>query len=122
MNNMKVIIAGSRNVNDKKLVADALRTYQRIGKITEIVCGEARGVDAIGRQLAEAQHIPVKSFPADWQKYGKPAGYIRNKEMAMYADALVAIWDGESRGTRHMIDIMNELGKPALVHFTEKQR
>lgn len=119
---MKVIIAGSRTITDKKLVADAMRSFTRFWCINEVVCGEARGVDAIGRQLAEAQKIPVKSFPADWDKYGKPAGYIRNKEMGMYADALIAVWDGQTRGTRHMIDIMNELGKPALVFFTEKQR
>jgi hypothetical protein len=104
------------------LIADAVRSFQRIGMITEIVCGEARGVDAMGKQLADAIKVPTKSFPADWDKYGKPAGYIRNKEMGMYADVLIAIWDGKSRGTRHMIDIMNELGKPALVYFSEKQR
>jgi hypothetical protein len=84
--------------------------------------GEARGVDAIGKQIAEALKVPVKSFPADWQKYGKPAGVIRNKEMAYYGDVLIAVWDGKSRGTRHMIEIMNDAGKPALVFFSEKQQ
>ncbi len=119
---MKVIIAGSRDITDKKLVADAVRSFQRIGMITEIVCGEARGVDAIGKQIAEAMKVPVKSFPADWDHYGKRAGYIRNKEMAMYGDVLVAVWDGQSRGTRMMIEIMNEVGKPALVYFSKEQK
>lgn len=72
--------------------------------ITEVVCGDARGVDSIGAAWAEARDIPVTHFPADWNgPMKKAAGFVRNGEMANYADALIAVWDGKSRGTQHML-------------------
>ena len=75
-------------------------------EITEVVSGKARGVDTLGEWWAKSgeKDIPIQSFPADWKKFKKAAGYIRNAEMAKYADALIAIWDGESRGTFNMIE------------------
>lgn len=84
--------------------------------ITEIVSGSARGVDKEGEVYAATKSISVKRFPAEWNKYGKSAGMIRNTEMAKYADCLVAIWDGKSRGTKHMIETMTKMNKP--VHVT----
>ena len=55
-------------------------------------------------------NYPIKRFPADWENLGRGAGYVRNVQMAFYADALIAFWDGESRGTKHMIDIAKEKG------------
>ena len=83
--------------------------------VSEVVCGEARGVDEMGKKAAQAKNIPVKSFPADWSKHGKSAGPIRNREMAEYADALVAIWDGKSKGTKNMIDTAKKLGLKVFV-------
>lgn len=81
----------------------------------EIVCGMAKGADTWGRKYAEKWKIPVKEFPADWEKYGKAAGSIRNKQMADYADAaLVFIWDN-SRGSKNMIETMKKLNKPVYV-------
>lgn len=74
-------------------------------EITEVVSGACKeGVDRLGEEWAGRKGIPVKRFPADWNQYGRRAGPLRNREMAKYADALIAIWDGESRGTRNMID------------------
>lgn len=73
-------------------------------EITEIVSGTCEGVDQLGEEWAERHGIPVKRFPADWKKYGRRAGPLRNQTMASYADALIAIWDGKSKGTRSMID------------------
>lgn len=67
-------------------------------RITEVVSGVAHGVDKLGERWAQAHKIPVKQFPAQWNKYGNAAGPIRNREMAEYADALIAVWDGQSRG------------------------
>ena len=75
-------------------------------KVTEIVSGGARGVDTLAEQYAEAHNIPFTLFPADWETHGKKSGFLRNAEMAHYADYGVAIWDGESRGTKHMISLM----------------
>ena len=81
----------------------------------EVICGMARGADTWGRKWAEHHEIPIKEFPADWEKCGKAAGPIRNKQMADYADAaIVFIWDG-SRGSKNMIETMKKLNKPCFV-------
>ena len=85
-------------------------------EITEVVSGGARGIDTDGEHWAIGSGIPVKRFPADWDDLGKRAGFVRNAEMADYADALIAIWDGKSRGTLHMINTMVEAGKPVFVY------
>lgn len=73
--------------------------------ITEVVCGKAPGVDTLGEVWGISNNIHVESFPAKWRVYGKKrAGKVRNLEMAAYADALIAVWDGSSPGTRHMIE------------------
>lgn len=110
---MKVIIAGSRDLS----WADTCLAYKQCPfNVTEIVSGGARGPDQYGEIIAEANAIPCKIFPADWDKYGKSAGYKRNVQMAEYADALLAIWDGKSKGTQHMINIMKEMDKPLMVY------
>jgi len=109
---VKLIIAGSRDIDDKhvcKLIDLALEDAPF--EVTEVVSGAARGVDREGERWAEQRGIPVKRFPADWAVLGRSAGIQRNLEMARYGDALIAIWDGKSRGTAHMIDTMNRVGK-----------
>lgn len=99
---MKTIIAGSRGIDS---VMDVLAAMADSGfEITEVVSGGAKGVDLLGELLAASSGIPVRRFPAEWDRHGKSAGPIRNIQMAEYADALIAIWDGKSRGTKHMID------------------
>jgi len=106
---MKVIIAGSRGVTDYGIIALAVYNAEIIGiDITEVVSGTAAGVDRLGEQYALAHDIKIKKFPANWNKYNKQAGYIRNKEMAEYADASIIIWDGKSKGTKHMINLSEE--------------
>lgn len=111
---MRTIIAGSRGIYDYALLCTILEEDVH-WPITEVVCGGARGVDTMGRSWAIEHGVPVKEFPADWKLYGKRAGYIRNKEMAKYAEALVALWDGKSKGTKHMIDTANQLGLRSVV-------
>jgi len=98
---MKTIIAGSRTILDYDLVYNAI--YEAPWVITEVVSGGAPGVDTLGEKAAAAFGIPVKVFPADWKQYKRAAGPIRNQQMADYAEALIAIWDGESSGTADMI-------------------
>ena len=106
---MRTIIAGSRNITDIRLLE---MVVEESGfEITEVVCGGARGVDDLGRKWAgNGNRIPVKMFPAKWDEFGKSAGYRRNVEMADYSEALIALWDGVSRGTKHMIDIATKKG------------
>ena len=108
----KVIIAGSRSFSNEKLLEETLSHLY--GKF-ECVCGEARGADMLGKLYAQQKGFPVKSFPADWDGHGKAAGYLRNKQMAEYADEAVVFWDGTSRGAKHMIDIMQTTKKPCVI-------
>ena len=98
---MKVIIAGSRGIDDYGLVEQAILASGF--NITEVVSGGCHGVDKLGERWAKENIVPVKIFPADWSK-GKSAGPIRNGQMASYADALIAIWANNSKGTANMID------------------
>ena len=106
----KIIIAGSREFNDYKLLESKMDTI--ISKLTniEIVSGTCYGADQLGERYANQHNLQIKQFPADWNKYGKSAGYKRNVQMADYADMCVVFWNGISRGTKHMIDIAKSKG------------
>ena len=98
---MKVIIAGSRNFYDRIIIERAIE-YSKF-TITELVCGKCSGVDSVGEEWGKNNDIHVEPFPADWDTYGNAAGPIRNEQMAKYADALILVWDGKSRGSASML-------------------
>ena len=118
---MRVIIAGGRDFNDFKLLESNInKIFKQLSdeklisiyvneSNIEIICGKARGADTLGEQFAKEYKLSIKYFPADWNTYGKSAGYRRNAEMANYAKedngVLIAFWDGKSKGTKHMIDL-----------------
>lgn len=110
---MKVVVAGSRSITDYVLVEQAISSSGLV--VTEIVSGGARGVDNLGEQYANSNDVNLKIFKADWSRYGKAAGPIRNGQMADYADAAVIVWDGKSSGTKNMIEQMKKRGKPVHV-------
>lgn len=102
---MKVIVAGSRYITDYDVVRKALDDARENGlEITTIIEGGARGVDSLAARYATEHGIEHIRVHADWKRYGRGAGRKRNDQMAAMGDALIAIWDGKSRGTRHMID------------------
>jgi hypothetical protein len=126
---MKVIIAGTRSITDYNLIKKAVSNCG--WELTAIVSGKAFGVDELGERYAKENKITLYEFPAEWDnleapkavikinKWGKPynakAGHDRNAKMAEVADALIAIWDGKSKGTRDMIHIMKYLKKDVYV-------
>ena len=110
---MKVIVAGSRSVKDYETVSETIRDAPY--EITELVSGGAVGADRFGERFARWRNIPIKQFLPNWD-IGKHAGFLRNAEMADYADALIAVWDGQSKGTAHMIKTMQDKGKPVHVY------
>ena len=113
---MKVVIAGSRNIHDYALIVD---TINKSGyDITEVVSGCAFGVDRVGERWARVNNIVINEMPAEWSKYDKAAGALRNKAMAEYADAAIIIWDGHSPGTRNMIENMIRRNKPYYIGMT----
>lgn len=100
----KVIIAGGRDYNDYHKISDTcdkILTYDQI----QIVSGKCSGVDYLGEKYAIENGYSIKEFPANWNKYKKAAGPIRNKEMAEYADILIAFYNGKSKGTKNMITL-----------------
>lgn len=115
----KTIIAGSRDFTNWDYLVGYLATLPPWIMITEVVSGGATGADTLGEEWANLHAIPVKRFPADWARHGKKAGPIRNVEMGVYADGLIAFWDGQSRGTLHMINYMKEEGKWTYVIRTD---
>ena len=105
----RIIIAGSRdydNAEELEEVVNAVIDYQDWDEENiRVVSGTARGADQLGEWLADKYDYQLVKYPAQWDLYGKSAGYKRNAQMAENADALIAFWDGKSRGTQHMIDI-----------------
>lgn len=119
----KVIVAGSRTFNDYLLLEEKLdRILSKRLPDVEIVLGTADGADRQGELYANKNKLPIKRFPADWNTHGKKAGYLRNLEMAKYADACIVFWNGTSKGTKHMIDIANKHNLPLrIIRYTDYQ-
>ena len=132
---MKTIIAGCRWINDYDIVKAAIEASGF--EVTEVISGAANGVDTLGENWADTHDIPIKRFPANWKniktkgavvrrnKYGQynaVAGLWRNERMAKYADALVAVWDGQSSGTKHMIDTARKYGLKVFVFLTRAKQ
>lgn len=132
---MRVIIAGGREFNNYQLVENECnRIFKELSdegfvsslinesqKEIEIVSGGARGADRLGEEFAKDYDLKIKRFPANWDLYGKRAGYMRNADMAIYAKqdekigVLIAFWDEKSKGTNHMIELGNKQGLRVFV-------
>ncbi|MGN0877997.1 MAG: DUF2493 domain-containing protein [Oligosphaeraceae bacterium] len=110
---MRVIIAGARCCHHYHAVCQAVRDSGF--DITTVISGGADGVDTLGERYAAEHDIPCERHPADWKKYGTAAGPLRNHEMALCADALIAVIMGTSKGTRNMIRQAREAGLPVYV-------
>ena len=120
MKELRVIIAGSRDFNDyellKKSAIEIITKKTMLPYLTRIVSGGARGADTLGERFANEMGLEISRFIPDWDGLGKRAGYVRNAEMAKFAveddndGMLIAFWDGQSRGTKHMIDLAKRYG------------
>ena len=110
----RVIIAGNREWGDFGLIErfcdKVLSRKIEAGEDITILSGHCRGVDLLGERYARARGFQVECYPADWEKYGRKAGVIRNEIMVQRADALIAIWDGQSRGTKNVIELAEKYG------------
>jgi hypothetical protein len=117
MKKLNLIIAGGRDFNDYPTLENAMKVVNSMHPDTEItiISGCARGADHLGLLYATQYGLAAIRMPADWDQQGKRAGFIRNATMAREADALLAFWDGESKGTYHMISCMNDLQKQTIL-------
>lgn len=108
----KVIVAGGRSFDNYELLKlkldNLLKTKDNADIV--IVSGTANGADSLGEKYADENDIEIEYYNAFWDRLGRRAGYDRNVEMADNSDALIAFWNGSSRGTKHMIDISMEKG------------
>lgn len=113
----KVVIAGGRDFVDIGMMLEYVdRCLQgKLDHNIRVISGTARGADRTGEIYASARGHKIIHMPAQWDTYGKSAGYRRNVEMAEAADAVICFWNGRSLGTKHMIDIANERGLPLRV-------
>ena len=100
----KVIIAGGRDFDDYNTLKKYCNHILQGKSDIMIICGMAHGADLLGKKYGDEMGYKVSKFPADWS-LGKSAGYIRNKEMAEYADAAIVFWNDKSKGSKHMIDL-----------------
>ncbi len=113
---MKLIVAGSRRITDYNVVKEAIDGLVAQGMaITTIIEGTARGVDRLASRYAQEHALENIRVPAEWKLYQRGAGIQRNRRMAEMGDAMLALWDGRSRGTMNMIQIAKSLGLPVTV-------
>jgi hypothetical protein len=124
---LKIIVAGSRDITDYECVRQAFIEsgyWKQYKHSIEVVCGMAKGIDLLGRDFAQKNGLKVHEFPANWKLYGKAAGHIRNVQMGEFAKAsegrLLAVWDGKSRGTLHMIQWARDNGLKGFIYRTDK--
>ena len=116
-----VIVAGSRTFEDYDLLCDKLNSMLRnYGNNVFIVSGGARGADTLAIRYAKEKGFPYKEFPADWKRYGKSAGYIRNSEMHKFISdkpnrGVLLFWDGESKGTKQNIPLAEKYNNPCRI-------
>ena len=118
---MKRIISGSRGamIDTPKLWWMLKHTKL---DVTEIVSGGSGNVDICAERLAEFLHLPKRVFMADWQTHGKAAGPLRNTQMAEYGEAVLAVWNGNSPGTKHLIAEAKRCGLPIFIHKAEMSK
>lgn len=109
----RLIIAGSRDFNDYELLKKEVDSYVKsLDKpVIEIVSGTARGADKLGEKYAKEKGLSLIDFPAEWEKYGKKAGYLRNTEMSKYCDYAILFTNG-SKGTEMLSKILTYFKKP----------
>lgn len=112
MNFPKIAVVGSRDFPDQRIVE---RFVFLLPRHWTIVSGGARGVDRWAEETANYWRRHTDIYPANWNKYGKSAGYIRNNEIVNNCDIVVAFWDLKSKGTKHTIQLARSLNKPCII-------
>lgn len=111
---LNIGIVGSRTFEDYEYMKSIL---DRFFKFKRIISGGAKGADLLGRRYAQENSIEIKEFLPDWEKFGKKAGFIRNRDIVEHSDIIVAFWDGESKGTENTISLAKEAKKEVFIYW-----
>lgn len=114
---MSLGVVGSRNFSDYELLEQKLQECNQLSPIKLIVSGGAKGADQLSERFAKENNIETLIFYPDWDKHGKRAGPIRNKQIIQHSDKIVAFWDGYSRGTKSSIDLAEKYNKPLEIVY-----
>jgi hypothetical protein len=121
---MKVIICGGRKLTKMQVLLDALKALHEVmpAEITDVIHGDAQGADHLADLWAETHSVDRLKVPANWNRYGPPAGAIRNRRMLTFEpDLVLALWDGQSKGTASMIREAKKAGVPVAVYRYDLQ-
>lgn len=116
----KIIVAGGRDFENYEFMSAKLdEIFERLPDFKEhqitIISGMARGADTLAIRYADERNLTKVLFPANWKKYPRIAGFLRNEDMLGIATHLIAFWDGKSNGTRHMIEIAQKKDIPVWI-------
>lgn len=114
----RLVVAGCRDYNDYSVASVEIEKHIKkcdANCSVIIVSGCAEGADKLGERYATEHHLNIERYPAEWDKYGKSAGPIRNERMAEVADGVLVFWDGKSRGTKNMIENAKKANKPYVI-------
>lgn len=118
----RVIIAGSRTLpthdNVDEIHAWLTKAFELLTPDV-VLCGDAVGIDQMGDRYAKSFNVPVEHYPADWERWGRRAGFIRNSEMAEKATELWLIWDGSSPGSKMMRELAKARGLTIMEYVVE---
>ncbi len=112
---MKIAIVGSRKFNDYEALSSFIFENIKLKDIDLVISGGAQGADNLGSLFAYKNNIEKKIFPAEWDKYGPRAGFLRNVDIIESADVVFAFWDGKSKGTQHSINLAKK--KDKILHI-----
>ena len=115
---MRLAIVGSRTFDDYDIFLQYIEKFLQLhyGNHT-VISGGAKGADRLAKIFAQTWEREYIEFPADWNKYGKQAGFIRNQQIVDAADMILAFWDGKSRGTKDTIDKARRAKKPTFIVY-----
>ncbi len=118
----RIVIAGSRDFNDYRIAEEyinqCIKAENTVDSIT-IISGGCNGADKLGERYAWEHKLLLEIYTADWKRYGKAAGPIRNKKMANDADIVICFWNKKSKGTKSMIDFAKGKGKVVYIKTIE---
>lgn len=116
---MNIAVVGSRKLKNYRYIEKRLLTHFNKGDI--LISGGANGADSLAEEFADKHGYLKKIFPANWELYGRSAGYKRNVDIVENCDLLIAFWDGESKGTKHSINLAKNNGKKVKVYYFENK-
>ena len=113
---INIAIVGSRDFVDYKALDKFVQEHVNLTKIEFVVSGGAKGADKLAEQFANHHSLGIRVIYPNWQKYGKKAGFLRNKLIIEASNIVFAFWDGESRGTLSSINLAKEANKELYIY------